>query len=823
MKPAFKTTNPLKDFHSLRVSQPPRTASPRLQNVQSFVDAQIVKTGFDPITCRFNFLLKNLLRRGEVYKARKLFDQTPHKNTVSTNMMIAGYVKSGNLGYAKQLFDGMLERNPVTWTIMIGGFSQSGQFREAFKLFRDSWRCDRELDSVTFTTLLSGCNEPELAKELLQVHACVVKLGFDSNLIVCNGLVNSYCKIQLLDLASRVFAEMDERDTVTFNTLMTGLANDGLYEDTIRFLLEMRHLDLKPSDFTFSAALSAAIGLGNLALGQQIHVLAMKTSFVLNVFVGNALLDFYSKNNCTIEARKLFDEMPEVDGVSYNVMITTYHWEGQLLEALKLFRELVLTNFDRRQFPFPTMLSMAANTINLQIGQQIHAQVILTTAILDIHVENSLVDMYAKCGRFKEAKMIFTDLACRSTVPWTAMISGYVQNGFYEEGVKMYVDMRITDVAADPATYATILKASANLASLSLGRQLHSSVVRSGFMSYVHSGSALLDVYAKCGSMKDAIQTFEEMPVRNIVSWNALISAYAQNGDGKATIKTFEEMIQSGFHPNSASFVSIFVACSHCGLVQEGLEYFKSMTRIYGLVPKREHYASMVDALGRSGRFDEAEQLMAEMPFDPDEIMWQSVLSSCRIHKNHELAKKAADQLFNMKELGDAAPYLTMSNMYASVGEWENVSKVKKAMRERRVKKISAYSWVEIKHKIHVFAANDKDHTQMDKILQKIDSLTELMEKEGYKPDSNCSLHNVAEEIKIESLKYHSERLAIAFALISTPEGSPILVMKNLRACTDCHAAIKVISKIVQREITVRDSNRFHHFKDGFCSCKDYW
>ncbi|KAF5748661.1 Pentatricopeptide repeat (PPR) superfamily protein [Tripterygium wilfordii] len=771
MKPAFKTTNPLKDFHSLRVSQPPRTASPRLQNVQSFVDAQIVKTGFDPITCRFNFLLKNLLRRGEVYKARKLFDQTPHKNTVSTNMMIAGYVKSGNLGYAKQLFDGMLERNPVTWTIMIGGFSQSGQFREAFKLFRDSWRCDRELDSVTFTTLLSGCNEPELAKELLQVHACVVKLGFDSNLIVCNGLVNSYCKIQLLDLASRVFAEMDERDTVTFNTLMTGLANDGLYEDTIRFLLEMRHLDLKPSDFTFSAALSAAIGLGNLALGQQIHVLAMKTSFVLNVFVGNALLDFYSKNNCTIEARKLFDEMPEVDGVSYNVMITTYHWEGQLLEALKLFRELVLTNFDRRQFPFPTMLSMAANTINLQIGQQIHAQVILTTAILDIHVENSLVDMYAKCGRFKEAKMIFTDLACRSTVPWTAMISGYVQNGFYEEGVKMYVDMRITDVAADPATYATILKASANLASLSLGRQLHSSVVRSGFMSYVHSGSALLDVYAKCGSMKDAIQTFEEMPVRNIVSWNALISAYAQNGDGKATIKTFEEMIQSG----------------------------------------------------RSGRFDEAEQLMAEMPFDPDEIMWQSVLSSCRIHKNHELAKKAADQLFNMKELGDAAPYLTMSNMYASVGEWENVSKVKKAMRERRVKKISAYSWVEIKHKIHVFAANDKDHTQMDKILQKIDSLTELMEKEGYKPDSNCSLHNVAEEIKIESLKYHSERLAIAFALISTPEGSPILVMKNLRACTDCHAAIKVISKIVQREITVRDSNRFHHFKDGFCSCKDYW
>jgi hypothetical protein len=214
---------------------------------------------------------------------------------------------------------------------------------------------------------------------------------------------------------------------------------------------------------------------------------------------------------------------------------------------------------------------------------------------------------------------------------------------------------------------------------------------------------------------------------------------------------------------------------------------------------------------------------MAEMPFEPDEVIWSSVLNSCRIHKNQELAKKAAGQLFNMAGRRDAAPYVNMSNIYAAAGQWDSVGMMKKAMRDRGVKKAPAYSWVEIKHKIHVFSANDKSHLQMGEIMRKIDMLVKQMEKEGYKPDTSCVLHNVDEEIKIESLKYHSERLAIAFALISTPEGSPILVMKNLRACTDCHAAIKLISKIVAREITVRDSSRFHHFRDGFCSCGDYW
>ncbi|PSR87447.1 Pentatricopeptide repeat-containing protein [Actinidia chinensis var. chinensis] len=778
----------------------------------------MVKTGFHS-----NFHFHRLIRRGDFSLARNLFDQMPHTNLVSTNMLISSCVKSGHLSKARELFDLMVDRTAVTWTIMMGAYSHHNQPYTAFKLYAGMRRGGTNPDYVTFATLLSGCDDSVTGKQVVQVHADIVKLGFDSTLIVCNSLVDSYCKCRRLDLAFALFKDMHAKDSVTFNALITGYTKDAKNEGAIQLFVEMQKLGLKPTEFTFAAVLCASIGLNDMALGQQIHSFVVKTNCVWNVFVGNALLDFYSKHDCLYNARQLFDEMPELDGVSYNVIITGYAWDGQFKESLHLFHKLQLTGFDRRQYPFATMLSIAANTLNFEMGRQVHSQAIVTTADSEALVGNSLVDMYAKCGRFEEANMVFANLAHRNSVPWTAMISAYVQKGLHEEGLNLFNDMHRADVSPDQATFACLLRASANLASLSLGKQFHSFIIRSGFMSNVFSGSALLDMYAKCGSIKDAIQIFQEMPDRNIVSWNALISAYAQDGDGEATLRSFKQMVQSDLQPDSVSFLSVLTACSHRGLVEEGLQFFHSMTQIYKIVPKREHYASVVDVLCRSGRFNEAEKLMAQMPFEPDEIMWSSVLNSCRIHRNQEFAKRAAEQLFNMDKLRDAGSYVTMSNIYAAAGQWENVGRVKKAMRDRGVKKVPAYSWVDIKHKIHIFSANDRTHQQMEEILAKIEMLTQQMEEEGYKADLSCALHNVEKELKVESLKYHSERLAIAFALISTPEGSPILVMKNLRACTDCHAAVKVISKIVGREITVRDSSRFHHFRDGLCSCGDYW
>ncbi|KAF9604552.1 hypothetical protein IFM89_007673 [Coptis chinensis] len=743
----------------------------------------------------------------------------PQKNMFSNNTLISGYVKSGNLLEARKLFDQTKERNAVTWTIIMGGYARSNQVSQVFQLFDGMRLGGIEPDHITFTTVLSVINDYDRVKQAVQVHGLVVKFGYGSTLVVCNTLVDCYCKCCCLDLARRVFNEMVERDCVTYNALITGCVKDGGSEDAVRLFLEMQCMGLKPSDFTFAAVLSAGVELWDLNLGQQIHCFVVKMNFSWNVFVSNALLDFYSKQDMIMDASKLFNEMPEVDGVSYNVIITGYAWKGQYKASLDLFKELQRTGFDRKQYPFASMLRVAATLPNLQMGKQIHTQAIVTSALSEVQVENSLIDMYAKCGSIEDAKMIFGN---GNTVSWTAMISSYVQKGLHEEGLKLFSEMRRDGVSMDQATFACVLRSAGIVASLGFGKQLHAFIIRLGFISNVFAGSALLDFYANCGSIKDAIQTFNEMPDRNVVSWNAMIGAHARNGDGNATMRSFSEMVQSDFQPDSVTFLSILSACSHCGLVKEGLQYFKAMTHTYKVDPRREHYSCMIDLLGRGGWFDELENFMVQMPFEPDEVMWSSVLHSCKIHGNQELAQKSADRLFNM-ELRDAGPYVMMSNIFAAAGKWDDVGRVKKSMRERGVKKVPAHSWVEIKQKTHVFSSNDKMHPQMDAINRKLKELAKDLEKEGYKPDTSCYLHNVEDNIKVESLMYHSERLAIAYALISTPPGSPMVVMKNLRACADCHAAIKIISKIENREITVRDSSRFHHFRDGLCSCGDYW
>ncbi|KAI3725913.1 hypothetical protein L1987_65709 [Smallanthus sonchifolius] len=572
----------------------------------------------------------------------------PHRNTYFLNTLISGYVKSGNLDRARDVFDGMAVRTVVSWTILIGGYSQHNQPVGAFKLYAEMLRWGTVPDYVTFATLF---------------------------------LVDAYCKTGALD--NLLFMEMMTRDSVTFNAMITGYSNNGLNNRAINLFLEMLSWGVRPSEFTFAAVICACMGLNDVLLGQQFHALVMKSNFVWNVFVPNAFLDFYSKHDSIDDAKRLFDEMLVLDCVSYNVIITGFVWAGQLKESLNLFRELQWTNFNRKQFPFATMLSLAATETNLKLGQQIHAQALVTEASLDVLVGNALVDMYAKCDRFEEANVIFASLPHGSSVPWTAIISAYVQKGCYDEALQLFKQMRKAYVYGDQATFASTLRASANLTSLSLGKQLHSVMITLGCMSNVFCGSSLLDMYAKCGYIKEAIKVFKEMPCRNIVSWNAMISAYAQEGDGEATLRTFEELIESGLKPDSVSFLGVLTACSHRGLVEEGLAHFKSMTQRYRIDVKREHYASMIHLLCRCGQFGEAEKLMNEMPFEADEIMLSSVLRSCRVHKNQDLAKRAADALFNMEVLRDAAPYVNMSNIYAEAGQWEDVSKVKKAMKDR--------------------------------------------------------------------------------------------------------------------------------------------
>jgi pentatricopeptide repeat protein len=329
-------------------------------------------------------------------------------------------------------------------------------------------------------------------------------------------------------------------------------------------------------------------------------------------------------------------------------------------------------------------------------------------------------------------------------------------------------------------------------------------------------------MYSKCGSIEDAFQTFDVMSERNVISWNAMIAGCAQHGCGKEALKLFAQMPQAGIEPDHISFVSALSACSHSGLVDEGLQLFDSMCRDYCIAPREVHYACMIDLLGRAGRLDEARDFMKTIPFAPDAYVWGALLGACRLYGNIDLGKHAAECLFQL-EPHNAAKYVLLSNIYAAAGRWDDVAKVRKIMKDRGVQKQPGCSWIEVKNKVHTFMVEDKSHPQTEEIYSTLEELARQMEAAGYVPDTNFVLHDVEMEQKEHSLYHHSEKLAIAFGLISTLPGLPVRIIKNLRVCGDCHTATKFISKIVEREIIIRDANRFHHFKDGLCSCGDYW
>lgn len=474
------------------------------------------------------------------------------------------------------------------------------------------------------------------------------------------------------------------------------------------------------------------------------------------------------------------------------------------------------------EFTFGSVLKASAGIAAAEEGKQIHAHVFKAGLEREVFAGSALVDMYAKCQNMADARQVFDKMRRRDEVSWGAMICGYAQNGCSEEALRMFYDMKGVGLKMNPFALSSVLRACSSLATPEQGRQVHVQAICSGLESNAFVGTALVDMYAKCGSIEESSLAFDNLTEPNLVSWNAVIVGYALHGHGSKVLELFDQMQESGINPDEITFIGVLYACAHIGLVNLGYHYFNSMTRDHGIRPRIDHYTCMVGLLGRAGHLTEAEVLIKGMPFAPDVVVWRALLAACTVHGNTELGKHVAQHILDL-DPQDHASYVTLSNMYAAAGKWDDVAKARKLMRDRGARKEAGRSWIEVRNKVHSFMVGDKQHPQMQEVYAKLDNLTEQMKEAGYMPNTISVLHDVQLEAKESYLSYHSERLAIAFALISTPAGSPIRVMKNLRVCGDCHSAIKFICKIVGREIVLRDCNRFHHFRDGICSCGDYW
>ncbi|KAL7097944.1 hypothetical protein ACP275_10G174600 [Erythranthe tilingii] len=595
-------------------------------------------------------------------------------------------------------------------TTVISGFPHNSLNQQSFEL---NYRCicNHLIEFTRGKNLLRGQS----------FHAHVIKSGLQTIPLICHHLINFYSKVQLPYLSEQIFRETHFKSSTTWSSIISCFTQNELpFNGLEYFKLMLRNDGMFPDDYTFPLATKACAMVNSHCLGQSVHCLATKIGYDVNVYVGS-----------------------------------------------------------------------------------------------------SVVDMYAKCGSLGDARKMFDDMPERNVVSWSGMIYGYAQMGEDREALTLFKGALLQGLAVNDFTFSSVIRVCGNSTFFELGKQMHALCLKLNYDETSFVGSALISMYSKSGMIEGAYQVFDEVSDKNLGMWNAMLIACAQHAHTKNVFELFKKMKNAGMKPNFITFLCMLYACSHAGLVNEGKHYFSTMKE-YGIEPGSQHYASMVDLLGRAGKLDEAMKLIEEMPMQPTESVWGALLTGCRIHGNTELAGSVADKVF---EVGPVSPglHVMLSNAYAAAGRYQEAAKARKMLKDRGQKKETGLSWVEEGNRIHTFAAGDRGHEISDDIYRKLEELGEEMERAGYVADMSYVLKEVGDEEKGRMIRYHSERLAIAFALIKFPKERSIRVMKNLRVCGDCHVAIKFMSKCSGRVIIVRDNNRFHRFENGECSCGDYW
>lgn len=604
--------------------------------------------------------------------------------------------------------------------------------------------------------------------------------------------------------------------------MIRGLVSNDCFDDAIEFYGLMRSEGFLPNNFTFPFVLKACARLLDLQLGVKIHTLVVKGGFDCDVFVKTSLVCLYAKCGYLEDAHKVFDDIPDKNVVSWTAIISGYIGVGKFREAIDMFRRLLEMNLAPDSFTIVRVLSACTQLGDLNSGEWIHKCIMEMGMVRNVFVGTSLVDMYAKCGNMEKARSVFDGMPEKDIVSWGAMIQGYALNGLPKEAIDLFLQMQRENVKPDCYTVVGVLSACARLGALELGEWVSGLVDRNEFLYNPVLGTALIDLYAKCGSMSRAWEVFKGMKEKDRVVWNAIISGLAMNGYVKISFGLFGQVEKFGIKPDGNTFIGLLCGCTHAGLVDEGRRYFNSMYRFFSLTPSIEHYGCMVDLLGRAGLLDEAHQLIRNMPMEANAIVWGALLGACRIHRDTQLAELALKQLIEL-EPWNSGNYVLLSNIYSANLKWDEAAKVRLSMNEKRIQKPPGCSWIEVDGIVHEFLVGDKYHPLSEKIYAKLDELTKKMKVAGYVPTTDFVLFDIEEEEKEHFLGCHSEKLAIAFGLISATPTAVIRVVKNLRVCGDCHMAIKLISSITGREITVRDNNRFHCFREGSCSCNDYW
>ncbi|KAL6544897.1 hypothetical protein OROMI_023759 [Orobanche minor] len=627
-------------------------------------------------------------------------------------------------------------------------------------------------------------------------------------------MISSYVQSFRFDDALKLFYEIPAKDIVVWNVMIKGCVSCGNIEMGLRLFDEMPERNV----VSWTTMID---GLLKCRMIEEAKVLFWEMPS-RDTAAWNAMVHGFFENGKMDEALRLFDVMPNKNAISWTTMISGLDHHGRSGEALLIFEMMVRTGLKPTSSTFSCAITSCANVGNLWLGSQVHGHVLKHGYVFDAHITASLITFYAKCKQMEECLKVFNEKLHENVVVWTALLTGYSANAKHEDALSVLVGMFRLKIVPNQSSFTSALNSSREIEAADWGKGIHDVAIKLGLENDPFVGNSLIALYTKCGNIKDGILVFKEIEHKNIVSWNSIIAGCAQHGCGEWALAFFTQMVKAGLYPDGITFTGLLNSCSHSGMLRKGKQFFKCIPRHAGSEVKLEHYACMVDIFCRNGKLDEAEILVKKMPMEVNLSVWLALLSGCRANLDVDLAERAARSIFLIDPHCSAA-YILLSNIYASSGKWADVARIRRDMKRIGVSKQPGKSWVVLRGVKHSFVSCDKSHPLSDEIYEKLDWLGEKLKEYGYACDGRFALHDVEDEQKEGLLAYHSERLAICFALISGAQGSTITVMKNLRTCGDCHSAIKTMAKIIRREIVVRDSSRFHHFRDGFCSCGDHW
>ncbi|XP_031475022.1 pentatricopeptide repeat-containing protein At3g16610-like [Nymphaea colorata] len=773
-------------------------------------------------------LLEACIRLKSLSDGRKIHDHivkfSQFKNAFFVlEKLTCMYVACGEIEMGQKVFDQIPRANVFLWNLMIRGYAWSGPFDQALVLYRRMIYNGVSPNKFTFPFVLKACSGLSALEDGRKIHDDAVRAGLESDVFVATALIDMYSKCGCLDSAYQVFEKMSQRDVVAWNSMAAGCALHGLYDDVVCLVLEMQQAGLKPNSSTLVSVLPVFGEASALRQGKSIHSYCVRRCFHLaDVLVNTALLHMYAKCECLNYSWRLFATMAAKNEVAWSAMVASCIRCGHMKEALELFDQMVMEGNKPTTVTITSALRACAGLTNVGRGQQVHGYSVKVGFESDITTANSVLSMYSKCAVIDDAIKFFHIMPNKDSVSFSAIISGCVQNGNANEALHIFSNMQLEVVEPDIATMVGVLPACAQLSAIKHGQCNHGYIVTRGFSWDISINNALIDMYSKCGNVEFAREVFNRMSDKDIVSWNSMISGYGIHGRGEEALALFNDMLLMNLDPDEVTFICLLSTCSHCGLINEGKQLFELMQQRFGITPRMEHYICVVDLLGRGGLLGEAYNFIKSMPFRPDVRVWGALLGACRIHKNVEIGEEVSKIIHQLGPEG-TGNFVLISNIYSAARRWKDAASIRIMQKDMGFRKSPGCSWIEIGNTIHAFVGGDQSHPQSAHIYELLEELLGKIKKLGYQPDTSFVLQDVEEEEKEHILRHHSEKLALAFGILNFDPGKTICITKNLRVCGDCHSAIKFFSKITERTIIVRDAIRFHHFKDGMCSCGDFW